>query len=360
MEINTGSKPQLKKSLYAFKIEEDKLIFAFTKEENIVYHLRTELQKQLLILLDGAKSIKEIYNILKRKGVNCTITEVVEEIERLYNLYLLEFNMIYHENRYSRQEIFWSIHAKDGYEFSQKIEEKIKNTTVTLLGLGGFGSHIFYNLIYAGIGRIRSVDYDRVSKSNLNRQILYKEKDIGKLKTDAAMKNAMEINRDIEYEFVNKKIDSKDDISELISNSDIAILAADSPREKIFEWTNQAAYETKVPVLFSLGFSPKFIRIGPLFIPGKTICFNCSMPDFRQEYDTISKFINSRNKQGSIVPYLSVAAGMMVLELFKHVTGFQKCMLYNSRINFNVIDYRCYVENFSPKPHCNFCTHQGG
>jgi len=355
MKIDTKLKPQLKKSLCAVKLNKDSIIFAFTKKDSIIYNLDTDLQREIIIRLDGNNSIKEIYNILREKSIDCSIDDVMKEIEKLYDLYLLEFNADYNEDRYSRQEIFWGIHSKDGYKFSRESENKIRNTSVTLLGLGGFGSHILYSLVYAGIGKIKCIDFDKVTASNLNRQILYKEEDIGKFKTDAALENITKINKNIEYQFINRKIESKYDISELILGSDIAILAADSPRDKIFQWANEASYETKVPLLFSLGFSPHFVRIGPLFIPGNTVCFSCSIPHFKHDNDNIVSFINDRNKQGSIIPYLSIATGIMMLEFFKHVTGFQKCMLYNGRINFNLIDYKCQIEHFKPNKGCIYC-----
>jgi sulfur-carrier protein adenylyltransferase/sulfurtransferase len=75
-------------------------------------------------------------------------------------------------------------------ELGVRGQEKIKQSKVLVVGAGGLGSPILLYLAAAGIGHIGIVDADVVEISNLHRQILYKETDMGKLKTiqaDAAI-----------------------------------------------------------------------------------------------------------------------------------------------------------------------------
>ena len=74
--------------------------------------------------------------------------------------------------------------------------KKLKNSSVAIFGLGGVGSAAFEALVRSGVGKIHVFDYDTVSATNLNRQLLATTKTIGKLKTQAALDRAKEINSD--------------------------------------------------------------------------------------------------------------------------------------------------------------------
>ena len=80
--------------------------------------------------------------------------------------------------RYSRQIVLDEI----GFEGQQKL----KKSTVTVVGIGGLGSPTTQQLVAMGIGRIRIIDRDVVEISNLHRQVLYGDDDIGLAKAEAA------------------------------------------------------------------------------------------------------------------------------------------------------------------------------
>lgn len=76
--------------------------------------------------------------------------------------------------------------------------EKLKNSRVALFGLGGVGSAAFEALVRSGIGKIDVFDYDTVSKTNLNRQLLATMKTMGNKKTEAAVLRAKAISEETE------------------------------------------------------------------------------------------------------------------------------------------------------------------
>lgn len=65
-------------------------------------------------------------------------------------------------------------------------QKKLEYSTVTVVGAGGLGAPVLHYLAAAGIGHIKIIDYDIVTESNLNRQILYTFRDIGALKAQIA------------------------------------------------------------------------------------------------------------------------------------------------------------------------------
>src|SRR6056297_2801613 len=81
-------------------------------------------------------------------------------------------------NRYERQMQI--------AEWSDESQRRLSEAHVTVVGAGGLGSPVLYYLAAAGVGRIHLIDNDTVHISNLNRQILYTEQDIYKMKAEVA------------------------------------------------------------------------------------------------------------------------------------------------------------------------------
>src|SRR5699024_10003479 len=77
------------------------------------------------------------------------------------------------DNRYSRQVIFFKNLFKSGIDRGIEVQERIKNSTVVVIGVGGLGSWVVFYLAQLGIKKLIIIDYDRVEISNLNRQIMY-------------------------------------------------------------------------------------------------------------------------------------------------------------------------------------------
>lgn len=92
--------------------------------------------------------------------------------------------------------------------------EKIKNTKVLVLGLGGVGSYAVEALVRSGVGSIILVDYDTIDITNLNRQLMTAHDNIGKFKTEELKNRIQTINPNCNVEIINEKITS-DTVSKL-------------------------------------------------------------------------------------------------------------------------------------------------
>ena len=363
-KLHASSRPGLKKSCMALGFPEDRLLLTFTPEETVFQGIK-DFRKAFFGLLDGKLTVTEIVAKLQSANYDCTLEKVLSILDFLYEKKLLEdysadlsgdnFDHAFGA-RYSRQALFFAAREADGIAAADKAMNILKKSHIVLFGMGGFGCHLLYELASFGIGKITVVDFDQVKASNLNRQILFREDDIGNDKVAVGEKISASLNSDIEYHFIKQKISAWEEMAEIIEGADCAILAADSPRGKIFNWMNRAAFSTNVPVLFSLGASFKHLRIGPLVVPGKTVCFDCSMPNFDITYDDpLICHINERHKHGVIGPYVMIAAGMMALELLKHLTGFAPCAIYNQRIDLDLLTYQTTSVPIVGRKDCPFC-----
>ena len=142
----------------------------------------------------------------------------------------------YDLKRYNRQMMIKGF-GEDG-------QRKLKNTKVFVAGVGGLGSPVATYLAVAGFGHITIADLDVVDLSNLNRQILHWDKDVGAVKVKSGYEKLMQINTQIEIEAFQGRID-ENNIFELTKGHDLIIDAMDNfPTRYLL---NQASLKHKIP-----------------------------------------------------------------------------------------------------------------
>lgn len=108
---------------------------------------------------------------------------------------------------------------------------KIKNTSILIVGIGGVGGSALEMLARSGIENIVVADFDQFEESNLNRQILSLQSNIGLLKVDAAKDRIMDINSSINIYLIKDKID--DNSIKNIPKTDYIIDACDDIKAKV-------------------------------------------------------------------------------------------------------------------------------
>ena len=142
---------------------------------------------------------------------------------------------------------------------------KISNLNILLVGLGGVGSFVFESLIRAGVNNLTIVDYDVVTLSNINRQLVANLNTVGRKKIDVAIEHAKEINNKINIKALDIKITSEN-INILKSDYDFIVDACDSIDAKIS--LIKFAKEQNIKIISSMGMGnrlkPQNIKISSL------------------------------------------------------------------------------------------------
>ena len=129
--------------------------------------------------------------------------------------------------------------------FGEEGQEKLKKAKIFIAGAGGLGSPISIYLAVAGVGTITIVDMDVVELTNLNRQILHYDRDIGKKKTVSAEEKLREINPDITVKAIDTTIDEAN-VAKLVGNSDGIVDAMDNfPTRYLL---NETAVKKNIPL----------------------------------------------------------------------------------------------------------------
>lgn len=158
--------------------------------------------------------------------------------------------------------------------FGEGAQEELKKAHIFIAGAGGLGCPISLYLAVAGVGTITVVDRDGVELSNLNRQILHYDRDVGKRKTVSIEEKLREINPDITVKVIDATIDEKSG-KELVGEAGGIVDAMDNfPTRYIL---NDIAINNGIP-LFHGAIRGVYGQASTI-IPQKTACLRCIFPE---------------------------------------------------------------------------------
>jgi adenylyltransferase/sulfurtransferase len=157
--------------------------------------------------------------------------------------------------------------------FGDEGQERLKKAHIFIAGAGGLGSPVSLYLAVAGVGMITIVDMDMVDQTNLNRQILHFDRDIGRKKTASAKEKLQEINPDITVNAIDVKIDETN-AAYLVGEADGIVDAMDNYPTRYL--LNRVAIAKEIP-LFHGGIRG-FYGQATTIIPGTTPCLKCIFP----------------------------------------------------------------------------------
>ena len=154
-------------------------------------------------------------------------------------------------------------------------QRKIRNTSVLCIGAGGLGSPIAMYLAAAGIGRLGIVDFDTVDYSNLQRQILHSDADVGTSKADSAKVAIQALNPNVQVDLHKTRI-TADNAFDLIRPYDIVVDGSDNFPTRYL--TNDACVLLKKPNVYGSIF--RFEGQASVFAPHLGgPCYRCLYPE---------------------------------------------------------------------------------
>lgn len=141
-------------------------------------------------------------------------------------------------NRYSRLLELKDINLEQFLSLAQK--------RVLIIGVGGVGQHVSTYLATNGVTNLTIVDCDKVELSNLNRQILLSELDLGKLKVEVVKSALLSRNSEAHINSISLKVDESN-IDELVKGYDLVIDAVDNWKSKLI--IAKACKKNNIPLL---------------------------------------------------------------------------------------------------------------
>ncbi|WP_390913608.1 ThiF family adenylyltransferase [Pseudosulfitobacter sp. SM2401] len=120
-----------------------------------------------------------------------------------------------------------SRYARQTAVLGAKAQQRLADARVLVIGAGGLAAPVLLYLVGAGVGHIRLMDADVVSLSNLHRQTLFRETDLGQHKTEVAARRLADLNSDVRIEAVSTRMDPSN-IAAFCEGVDLVLDCADS------------------------------------------------------------------------------------------------------------------------------------
>jgi molybdopterin-synthase adenylyltransferase len=188
--------------------------------------------------------------------------------------------------------------------------EKLRNATVCVVGAGGIGNPVATLLCAMGVGKLRIIDRDVIEISNLHRQHLYSEDDIGKVKVEVAAERLQKINPAVQIEAMPISV-TKYNAESVVEGSDVVIDALDSIEARYA--LNDACLKHKLPFIYAgaLGMLGSLCTI----LPSQSACLRCIFPQLAEED------MPTCSTEGVHPSILYMIGGLQVSEAVKIITG---------------------------------------
>ena len=239
--------------------------------------------------------------------------------------------------RYSRQIVIPQIQASG--------QERIGNAKVLCIGAGGLGSPALMYLAAAGVGTIGIVDFDTVDETNLHRQILYGQSDIGKKKVEVARTKIQESNPLVTVNTYPVRITTTN-VLEIMSDYDIIIDATDNFATRYL--INDAAVLLNKPYVW--GSVNRFDGQAAIFWSSLGPCYRCLHPT-----PPAPGTVQNCAEAGVLGVLCASIASMQVNEVIKAITGIGELQIGKLMI-YEALEAEYSKIDIHKNPHCVICS----
>jgi len=310
----------------------------------------------LLTRLDGRATAAELCDRLGEAATASALRQLAE-LGALEDADLDDRLPKHVRSRYDRQLRYFSDIA-DPPATAVGCQQRLSEATVTILGLGGLGSWAAYALACCGIGRLSLVDGDRVEESNLNRQILYRESDLGLLKAPAAARALRAFASSVEMDAVPQQLSSEAEVADAVRDADFVVDAADRPAHLFERWVNSVCFKLAIPYI-TMSHFPPVARVGPLYVPGTTGCYACQEATYRRSFPLFDEVVARREGQPSPAASFGPACGLVgsavALETVHQLTGLCSPSTLGRALIFDLRTMGVSWEPVPIEPDCAVC-----
>lgn len=221
--------------------------------------------------------------------------------------------------------------------------EKLRKAKVCVVGVGGIGNPVVTQLTAMGVGKLKIVDRDIIEISNLHRQHLYTENDIGRVKVEAAKERLEKINSSVEIEALPNSV-TKYTAESIVDGFDIVMDALDSIDARYA--LNDACIKLNIPLIYAgaLGMLGSVCTI----IPNKTACLRCIFPALAEDD------MPTCSTEGVHPSILYLVGGIQVSEAVKIILG-EKPTLENKLLYVDLNDLSLEKVSVFRQEECPSC-----
>ncbi|GKT11903.1 MAG: molybdopterin-synthase adenylyltransferase [Thiomicrorhabdus sp.] len=202
-------------------------------------------------------------------------------------------------SRYSRQILLPNV------DYTGQL--KLAQSHAIIFGLGGLGSPASLYLAAAGIGHLTLVDFDEVDDSNLQRQIVHRENNIGQAKVTSAKSNLQALNHHIQIDTVATKL-TQNEITELTKTADVVLDCTDNFATRFA--INRACFASRIPLISGAAIRWEGQLSTYDFRKDDSPCYQCLYQESDAQTQTCSQ-------NGVLSPVVGMVGSMQATEAIK-------------------------------------------
>ncbi len=237
------------------------------------------------------------------------------------------------------------------------LQLRLRAARVVVIGCGGIGTWAVAALTSMGVGSLVLVDDDTVDLTNLNRQVLYRRRDVGQPKVQLAAAWVREYDPTVHVTVSRSRVTGVTEARELVAAAEAVVLAADQPPFELARWVNEACVAEETPFIVA-GQAPPVLKIGPTYAPGRGPCFACHETALRRESAAYDDYVTSLGETAPLAttlgPASAVIGGLIAMELMHLISG-QRPVTCDRAVLIDMRTLEARTEPVSRDPDCAVC-----
>jgi molybdopterin-synthase adenylyltransferase len=241
----------------------------------------------------------------------------------------------------------------------REVQRRLRASCVVVLGCGGLGTWALGAMAGVGVGQFVLVDHDTVELSNLNRQILYSESDLGRSKVAVAAEWLQRFDPSIEVTTVSRRVEGPRDLDDALAGADALVLVADWPPYDLARWVNEACVAHRVAFI-TAGQQPPLLKVGPTYIPGRGACLSCHETAVRHDFPLYDELAEQRRRDPPAATTLGPASGiigtLLAAEVLHLVAAAEPPATHDRALLLDMRTLRTHWEGIERDPACSACA----
>ena len=189
-------------------------------------------------------------------------------------------------------------------------QQLLADSSVLIIGMGGLGSVAALYLAGAGVGRLHLVDHDRVDMSNLQRQILYRQADVGRSKAEAAREQLAELNPEVEL-VAHHCVADAESLQGVVAGADVVLDCSDNFLTRFA--VNAACVAARKPLVSAAAIRFE-VQLAVFDVARGGPCYACLFPDTGESQERCED-------AGVLGPVVGVAGSQQALLAIRRLSG---------------------------------------
>jgi bacteriocin biosynthesis cyclodehydratase domain-containing protein len=175
---------------------------------------------------------------------------------------------------------------------------------------------------------------------------------------EAAAEALAAFNSECRLTAVARRLESPEQVSEVVEGATFVVNGADWPAHDIERWVNRACFVAGIPFI-TMSHSPPVARVGPLYVPGATGCFECQETSYRAGYPLYDELVEQRrgrpSEAATLGPVCAFVGGQVALETLHRLTGLVEPATLGASFAYDLRTMAVTREEVPRVPGCPVC-----